>query len=217
MEELWEKYGSLIKEYQVLIALGVIGFLFLGYGLFNLFTSSNSSSSETFPSDNQVRQAVDSDSTQPVSSSTKIVGTITIDIEGAVQNPGVYTLNADSRLQDAVVKAGGFTANADHKKIAQNTNLAQKLVDGAKIYLPFLGDNSSGGVSTGQDELAGGTSLIPINSASEAELDNLPGVGKVTADKIIENRPYINIEDLQTKKVVNTKVFSEIKDKVSLN
>jgi competence protein ComEA len=144
---------------------------------------------------------------------------ITVDIEGAVQKPGVYSLSATSRVQDALISAGGLSDKADRSKVSKAMNLAAKLVDGAKIYIPQEGEQAmaSSGDSGGQTVLGSETSsVININTASESELDSLPGVGPATAAKIIKGRPYSSLEELIQKKILGTKVFSNIKDKIGL-
>ena len=134
---------------------------------------------------------------------------LVVDISGAVKNPGVYKLSGGSRINDAVFAAGGLTDEADSKRI----NLAAKISDGQKIHIATVSDTVSSGttdtVSLSQ------TGLININSATEVELDKLPGVGPVTAGKIINGRPYSSVEELLSKKVVNSSTFEKIKGLVT--
>jgi len=87
--------------------------------------------------------------------------------------------------------------------------LAQKLTDGAKIFIPAVGENSQ----TDNQAVEG---KININTASEAALDMLWGIGPATAQKVISGRPYQKTEDLLNKKIVKTNVWEEIKDKISV-
>lgn len=142
-----------------------------------------------------------------------------IDVEGAVVNPGVYKLSQNARVQEALIAAGGLSATADREVVAKSLNLASKLTDGMKIYVPRVGETqvaASSGVSQGT-VLGVSTGLININSATSSELDNLPGVGPATSQKIINGRPYAAIEDLQTRKIVSQSVYIKIKDLVSIN
>jgi competence protein ComEA len=132
-----------------------------------------------------------------------------VDVGGAVVNPGIYEFGPEARLNDALVAAGGLDEDADADWVSHNLNLAGKLTDGVKIYVPYRGEGEVAGV-------AGGTDLININSASLTELDRLWGIGPVTAQKIIDSRPYAKIEDLLEKKIVKANVFEEIKDKISV-
>ncbi|MBI2420982.1 MAG: helix-hairpin-helix domain-containing protein, partial [Candidatus Levybacteria bacterium] len=98
--------------------------------------------------------------------------------------------------------------------IEKNINLASKVTDGMKIYIPRVGESLSSGVNT---TISSGSSLVGINSAGQAELEALPGIGPVTAGKIIAGRPYSSIDDLVAKKAVSQSVFEKIKDQISPN
>lgn len=133
-------------------------------------------------------------------------GTIVVHIAGEVTNPGVYTMPFSSRVNDLLKIAGGLTENADKEFIDKSINLASPLKDGAKIYIPKAGETNTLGVSTS----------ISINSSPLDELDKLPDIGQVRAQKIIDNRPYQTLEELVEKKVVGQSTFEKIKDKISL-
>ncbi len=125
--------------------------------------------------------------------------------------PGVYKLNQNSIIQDALVASGGLSSDANREFVSKNINLAAKLADAAKIYIPKIGESFS--EIKGVSDISPG--LININQASIETLDTLPGIGTVTADKIITNRPYVTINELLDKKVVSAKVFTQIKDKIT--
>ena len=135
-----------------------------------------------------------------------------VHVDGAVVTPGVFRLSSDSRVTDAVSVAGGLTEDADRSRI----NLAAKLADGQKIYVLAIGEQL--GSSVVGSSIAGQSisSLININIASESELDKLPGIGPVTAQKIIAARPYSALEDLLAKKAVNRSTYEKIKDLVTV-
>jgi competence protein ComEA len=136
---------------------------------------------------------------------------LTVDVEGAVTNPGVYTLPAGSRVDDALASAGGLGTNADEILFAKTINRAAKITDGAKVYIPEIGvDQTSHNISTTQN------GLVSVNFATLAQLDVLPGVGPVTAQKIIDNRPYQSLEDLVTKKAIGPSLYEKLKDSLSL-
>ncbi len=140
---------------------------------------------------------------------------IVVDVEGAVNRPGIYTLGENSREQDAIKAAGGVSSKADMTAIAKGMNMAAKLSDGMKLYIPFLGEQPA--ATVGDQSVAGAsTGSISINSASESQLESLPGVGAVTAEKIISNRPYNSLGELTSKKAVTSSVFQKIKDLISL-
>ncbi len=131
------------------------------------------------------------------SESAKLV----VDVSGEVVKPGVYQLPAGSRVEDVLQIAGGETENADTDYIEKYLNRAAKVDDGQKIYIPATGVQNT---------------RVNINSASQAELEGLPGVGSVTAGKIVAGRPYQNISELIEKKIVGQKVYDQIKDQISV-
>ena len=144
-------------------------------------------------------------------SASSKAGEIIVHVDGAVKNPGIYKLAADSRVNDAVVAAGGLSQDADSARI----NLAAKLSDGTKVYIPSHNDPvSSGSAGSVAGEVA--ASLININTATEAQLDSLPSIGPVTAQKIIASRPYSAKEELLSKKAVGSATYDKIKDLITV-
>lgn len=144
---------------------------------------------------------------------------IKADIAGAVLKPGLYELKGDPRVQDLLLAAGGLSAAADRAWVEKNLNLAQKLNDGAKIYIPPSSSLLGSPSQISQISPSSPTSpVVSINSATAAELDALPvfGFGPATAQKIVDNRPYQSIEDLLTKKVVSKSLFEKLKPFVSV-
>ena len=150
-----------------------------------------------------------SDDIQIISSDSNLAASgVVVHVDGAVGSPGVYSLGPEARVMDAVTAAGGLTADADGSRI----NLAAKVADGQKIYIPASGEvTSDKGQVTSQN-----ASLININTASQSQLESLPAIGPVTAQKIIASRPYSSLEDLLTKKVVGSSTFEKIKDLISV-
>lgn len=180
------------KSKIIPLGLSIVGLILLSTGLISSLNSK--------PEDITFNQA------EPVSSSS--AKEIKVDVSGAVVKPGVYSLPENSRIQDALIAASGLSFEADRNWVSKNINLAQKIIDGFKIYIPRIGEFF---VSTSTK-----SNLININSASESELDSLPGIGAITAQKIIEGRPYSDINELTVKKVVSTKVFEKIKGSISV-
>ncbi|EKD64597.1 MAG: hypothetical protein ACD_50C00338G0002 [uncultured bacterium] len=197
----------------VILALFFLGLIFLGYGLISLLGANNSSDEIIFEAGKDTLSS-DSDSEQGS------LNAIVVDVAGSVLKPGVYRLDANSRVSDSLIAAGGLSENADRDWVAKNLNMAAKLIDGAKVYIPRVGEAvmgiTSSTVNTSAAESIGGNSQININNASEDMLDSLPGVGPVTAEKIINGRPYSSIDELLSKKIVGSKVFGEIKEKITV-
>lgn len=204
-QQLLNRHSPFIKRHFLPIALGLVGLIFFGYGLIGLFLTSKTSSDDiVFESSSSKQNPTE-------------IRRIFVDIEGAVVKPGVYQLPQDSRIQDGLVVAGGLAAFADREYISKNLNLATKISDGSKIYIPFLGE-AVGGSGVLNSSLKEGTvgSLVNVNSSSQSQLEALPGIGPVTAQKIIGGRPYGSTDELLNKKIVGSKVFSQIKDKISV-
>ncbi|OGH02188.1 MAG: hypothetical protein A2798_03610 [Candidatus Levybacteria bacterium RIFCSPHIGHO2_01_FULL_37_17] len=196
MEDLQEQLAPIFKRFWLPIVLALIALMFFAYGMISLLSKSSTP---------QVRfETVES---------LQAEAEIAVDIEGAVVKPGVYKLKSGSIVQEALIAAGGASEDADREWMAKNLNLALKLTNGQKIYIPKLGE--TGTISVIQDVESNSTALININTASSSELDTLPGIGPVTSTKIIDNRPYNSINDLLDKKIVGQSTFEKIKDKIT--
>ena len=122
---------------------------------------------------------------------------LVVHVVGEVRRPGLYRLRDGSRIADAVRRAGGALRDADLAAV----NLAAPLVDGVQILVPGKVDASQGTAAGAAD--AGGaaaTRLVSLSSATLEELDALPGVGPITAQKIVDYRtehgPFASVDDL---------------------
>lgn len=142
---------------------------------------------------------------------------ISVDVSGAVIKPGVYKLRDGSRIEDAIKLAGGFTQQANSEYISKYLNMAQKLSDGSKVYVPQKGEEaavSQAGSQAGSIAGVKTVAKVNINTAGQSELEALPGIGPVTASKIISDRPYGSVEELLSKKVLSKGVFEKIKEQL---
>lgn len=135
---------------------------------------------------------------------------LVIDVAGAVRAPGLYHLPAGSRVGDAITAAGGFGPGVD-AAAANAINLAAPLSDGQQIVVPGRGSSSASSPAT---SIGSGTRLVDINRASEAELEALPGIGPVTANKIIAartERPFTSLQELLDRKVMGKATLEKIR------
>ena len=188
-----------LNQFKIPIALSLLGLVLIIGGIFA--SGINKAQPKVYPKDSLVE-------------AQKM---ISIDVSGAVVKPGVYQLRDGSRIEVAIAASGGFAETANTEYISKYLNMAQKLSDGSKVYVPAAGDSSSSSGYAGQGGSVAGTSVqakVNINTASESDLDNLPGIGPVTASKIISGRPYQAIEDLLKEKIVSKAVFEKIKDQL---
>ncbi len=148
---------------------------------------------------------------------------IVVAVEGAVATPGVYRLPADARYQDALDAAGGASEQADLAMV----NLARRIRDEDRITIPMrgMGGMTSPAVVPGDATLidpagsAAGAG-IDINSADAAQLETLPGIGPVLAQRVIDTRnangPFKTVEDLALVPGVSRKLVEELRPLVTV-
>jgi competence protein ComEA len=144
---------------------------------------------------------------------------LVVHVAGAVQTPGVYTLPAGARVIDGIRAAGGVAPGAELSTI----NLARPLTDGERVYIPRRGEtpppDAGGG---GQTATGGGSSggKVNLNSATSAELEALPGIGEVLAQRIVDYRtqhgPFRSVRDLLKVEGIGEKKFDSIKNYVTV-
>ena len=195
----------------VVAIAGVAGALVVGALAVVLAMSGAGSGTVVGPSDGLAAFASDA----PGGGETLIV----VDVVGAVVDPGVYRLAPSARVGDAIDAAGGFSPRVDAARVATELNLAATLQDGAQVRVPSRDETPppAGGGGTGGGSGSGGGSgggLINVNTATQSELEELPGIGPVTAEKIMASRataPFTKIEDLRERDLVYESVFEDIR------
>ncbi len=137
---------------------------------------------------------------------------IFVDVTGAVNKPGVYTLTGKSRVIDAIKAAGDSAPGADLSTI----NLARVLNDGEQIYVDSLVMNSAGQRVSKKTP----SGPININRATARQLDALDGIGPVIAARIVEyrkvNGSFLSVDDLQKVSGIGAAKFAQIKSKVRI-
>ena len=147
-----------------------------------------------------------------------------VDIKGEVLRPGVYEFSCESRMQEVIKKAGGFTEEADETKI----NLAQKITDQMQIIVPNLHSKQEGGVTEGNSEKGNLSNTTPsnskqgtvnINTATLEELQTIKGIGKKKAEAILQYRKehgaFRTKEDLLRVKGIGKKALEAIESQVT--
>ena len=153
--------------------------------------------------------------------------TIYVDIGGAVKEPMLAELPSGSRVEDAIIAAGGLTDTADISSI----NRAEFLEDGVKIFIPEIAeesDDSSSAVpgvttsgSSSDSSLTGSASgKININTADSTQLQEITGIGPATAQKIVDYRTsngrFKSIEDIKKVSGIGDKTFEKMKDQITV-
>jgi competence protein ComEA len=148
---------------------------------------------------------------------------VVVDVQGAVLRPGVLRLNAGSRVGDAIAAAGGYSAQVDIESATALLNLAELLTDGEKIYVPGRGEAAGAGSAPPREPTAvdpgGAGGLINVNTATSEQLDTLPGIGPVTAAKIIAARdeaPFASVDDLLSREVLGASTFDKVRALVTI-
>ncbi|GAA0698267.1 helix-hairpin-helix domain-containing protein [Paraclostridium ghonii] len=178
----------------------------------------NDSKKETFSKVNNMEDV------KTIKNSENVSKKISIYISGAVNSPGVVELKSNDRLMEGVKLCNGLTEEADTNRI----NLAMKVKDEGHYIIPKVGEeimiNESDVETENKNEdtssEANEKNKININSASMEELDSLPGIGEVTAQKILdyreENKEFKSIDEIKNVKGIGENKFNDLKDYICI-
>ncbi|OGO06305.1 MAG: hypothetical protein A2Y73_05360 [Chloroflexi bacterium RBG_13_56_8] len=161
---------------------------------------------------------------EPTVAPTLTPSPIHVHVAGAVKNPGVYVLSPESRIVQAVEAAGGMTADADERGV----NLADLVRDGQQVYVPAQGEaplpspTPYASVQSQAISPTGNTDQqININAASAMELDTLPGIGPVYAQRIIDYRqtqgPFAEPAEIMKVKGIGPTTYEHIKERITVD
>jgi competence protein ComEA len=142
--------------------------------------------------------------------------TIYVHVVGEVIAPGIYELDSGSRIVDLIFAAGGFGENADQSSV----NLAREVADGEQVVVFKVGDATNSIQGSARPGLPIGEPQISLNRGTQAELEQLPGVGPALAGRMIDwrtaNGGFKKKEDLLNISGIGEKLFSAIKNEVTL-
>jgi len=155
-------------------------------------------------------------------STTTAATAVVVHVAGAVVRPGLVRLAAGDRVADAVDAAGGLRPDADLDRL----NLAALLVDGQRVWVPIIGQEPPpevGGSGGGGGAGAGGAGtasveIVDLNTASETELESLPGIGPATAQAILDQRRRVgrfrSVDDLLEVRGIGPSKLAALRDRV---
>ena len=220
IEDLIEK----AKQYKIALGLGLLGVIAAGFILLQgrdqggtdvqqLTEQTSSSSSykdEKSNKSNEISQAETDDQL------------VTVDVKGAVKKPGVYQLQSNSRVHDALEKAGGLTDEADLKSV----NQAQKLSDEAVVYVAKVGENAVDVTTSAPASATSGTgqaksALVNLNTATEADFQTISGIGQKRAQDIIAYREangrFKSVDELKNVSGIGAKTLEKLKEYVTVD
>lgn len=220
IEDLIEK----AKQYKIALSLGLLGAIVAGFILLQgrdqggtdvqqLTEQTSSSSSymnEKSDKSNEISQAETEDQL------------VTVDVKGAVKKPGVYQLQSNSRVHDALEKAGGLTDEADLKSV----NQAQKLSDEAVVYVAKVGENAVDVTTSAPASATSGTgqaksALVNLNTATEADFQTISGIGQKRAQDIIAYREangrFKSVDELKNVSGIGAKTLEKLKEYVTVD
>jgi len=145
---------------------------------------------------------------------------VVVEVAGAVRNPGVYSLPLGSRVADAIKAAGGYSSDVDPRQAESQLNLAAVVADAQAIHVPRRGEGAAAATpAQSGSHPSASAGILDLNTATAEQLDTLPGVGPVTAQKIIasrEKQPFRKVDDLVARKIVAASVLAKFRSLVTV-
>ncbi|HEL2383956.1 TPA: helix-hairpin-helix domain-containing protein [Streptococcus suis] len=217
-------YIESLKEYKWQIALpAAAGLLMATFLIFSQPTKSDQTGLTDFPQTEQTsssQEQVDEVSAEGNTEESKEPSQLVVDVKGAVEKPGLYTLEVGSRVNDAVEAAGGLTSQANPKSV----NLAQKLSDEAVVYVASKDENisvvASTTTSSAMSQEEKNTGLVNLNTATESDLQTISGIGAKRAADIIAYREanggFKSVDDLNNVSGIGDKTMESIRPYVTV-
>lgn len=205
MDVNWREIFEKIKQYRKYI----LGAVFI-FAILTIYSANQKKDYSVNQKEFQQTKKSISGTTKASSSSD---GKVYVDIKGAVNKPGVYQLNGNLLIDDAIKTAGGITEEADLNQI----NLAQKLQNEMVIYVPKIGEENS---PINQSNSENDQSKVNINTADAEQLQTLNGVGQKKAEMIIDyrnqNGNFKSVDDLANVKGFGPKTVENLRDQVTV-
>lgn len=206
-----------LKEKKLFFIIGGIAIAFIGWNLYNsMSNNSNYETDDMLISDNTATKDEEIEEEK-----------IVVHITGEVKKPGVVKLKEGSRIEDIIEAAGGLTEKAD----ISNVNLAYIVEDGVKIRIPseddektedesYITEGSGKGVIISNENQSSSNNIVNINTATQTELEELPGIGPSISSRIVEyrnkNGKFKTIEDIKNVTGIGENKFEKIKEFIKI-
>lgn len=215
-----EEYVDLIKKNKAVVVGMIV--LVLVAGIYFAFRPTQSAAETDFPKTTATETVTDKegDTSEPKEAIADL-SVIHVDVKGAVKNEGIYQLDTDARVNDAIQAAGGFSDQADKKSV----NLAQKLSDEAVVYVASQGENISvvtaPTANANTEASTGDTAKVNLNTANVSELTTISGIGEKRANDIIayrdSNGGFKSVDDLSNVSGIGSKTLENIRPYVTVD
>ena len=219
----WKPYLNRLSEHKNMIKAAAVALVLLAavvfFGGFGE-ESDNSINVEAAQAQTETESSMEGAETDAAADTAASMGPVYVDIGGCVKKPGVYQVVEGTRLFEVIKAAGGLTPEADVSQI----NQAETVTDGQKVVIPAIGE---GGQAEGRGEgddsagAAGGITAdgrVNINKADSTQLQELPGVGPATAEKILDyreaNGAFQSPEEIKNVSGIGDKTYEKMKDKI---
>ena len=165
--------------------------------------------------DDAPQPAVSAPSTSPMGEVAETTGTVVVSVVGQVVRPGLVTLPSGARVADAIAAAGGLLPAADPASV----NLAAVVADGDQLAVGVPAAAAPGGAPAGSAAGSAG-GLVDLNTAGVADLDALPGIGPVLAQRIVDHRseqgPFRSVEELDDVPGIGPAIAAELAELVTV-
>lgn len=215
-----DKFKALDRKILIKATIGIC-ILVVAFSLYGIKNAEAESKNEIFKTVNASEKKDGIENEKEETYDDKIV----VQVAGAVAHPKICHMPKDTRVYQIVEEAGGFLPEAD----PSNLNLAAPVNDGDKIYIPKVGEVSETDDITGKIEKSDDIpsndfthdGKININSATREELQQIPGIGPHTADKIVswrkENGTFRKKEDIKKINGIGDKTFEKMKERIRVN
>ena len=204
------------KQRKIIIIICILVIIFIGWKFYNSSSNTNIENNDFIVNDTKDEKKNDNEEEEIMA----------VHVTGEVKNPGVVKIKEGSRIEDIIEAAGGLTENAD----ITNVNLAYVVEDGMKIRVPsnndenatedYITEDSGKGVIMSEESSNSSNLIVNINTANEAELEQLPGIGPSISSKIVEyrnkNGKFKSIEDIKNVTGIGDSKFDKIKEYIKI-